>query len=79
LEAAFLCPIVIGLYWDRANSTGAIASIVIGVGTFIVLTIMKPAMGGIHAIVPTTAASLSAFVLGTFAGDSRSRTGLKAE
>ncbi|WP_319759038.1 sodium/pantothenate symporter [Maridesulfovibrio sp.] len=79
LEAAFLCPIVIGLYWDRANSTGAIASIVIGVGTFIVLTIMKPAMGGIHAIVPTTAASLSAFVLGTFAGDSRSRTELKAE
>ncbi len=71
LEAAFLCPIVIGLYWDKANSTGAVSSIVIGVGTFIVLTIMKPAMGGVHAIVPTTLASLTAFVLGSYAGLSR--------
>ena len=75
LEAAFLCPIVIGLYWDKANSTGAISSIVIGVGTFIVLTIIKPAMGGVHAIVPTTLASLTAFVLGSYAGASRAKTG----
>ncbi len=73
LEAAFLCPIVIGLYWDKANSTGAISSIVIGVGTFIVLTIMKPAMGGVHAIVPTTLASLTAFVLGSYAGSGKAR------
>ncbi|MFW5499325.1 MULTISPECIES: sodium/pantothenate symporter [unclassified Maridesulfovibrio] len=73
LEAAFLCPIVIGLYWDKANSTGAISSIVIGVGTFIVLTIMKPAMGGVHAIVPTTLASLTAFVLGSYVGHSKTR------
>ena len=74
LEAAFLCPIVIGLYWDKANSTGAISSIVIGVGTFIVLTIMKPAMGGVHAIVPTTLASLTAFVLGSYAGHSKTKS-----
>lgn len=73
LEAAFLCPIVIGLYWDKANSTGAISSIVIGVGTFIVLTIMKTAMGGVHAIVPTTLASLTAFVLGSYAGSGKVR------
>ncbi len=73
LEAAFLCPIVIGLYWDKANSTGAISSIVIGIGTFIVLTIMKPAMGGVHAIVPTTLASLTAFVLGSYAGAGKVR------
>ncbi|TIH12951.1 sodium/pantothenate symporter [Marinifilum sp. JC120] len=75
LEAAFLCPIVIGLYWDKANATGAISSIVIGVGTFIVLTIMKPAMGGVHAIVPTTLASLSAFVIGSYAGLSKAKRG----
>ncbi|ACS80699.1 sodium/pantothenate symporter [Maridesulfovibrio salexigens] len=74
LEAAFLCPIVIGLYWDKANSTGAISSIVIGVGTFIALTIMKPAMGGVHAIVPTTLASLTAFVLGSYAGHSKTKS-----
>lgn len=71
LEAAFLCPIVIGLYWEKANATGAISSILIGVGTFIVLTIMKPAMGGVHAIVPTTLASLTAFILGSYAGISK--------
>ena len=76
LEAAFLCPIVIGLYWEKGNSTGAISSIAIGVGTFIVLTIMKPAMGGVHAIVPTTLASLIAFVLGSYAGLSRSKRGI---
>ncbi|WP_320005727.1 sodium/pantothenate symporter [Maridesulfovibrio sp.] len=76
LEAAFLCPIVLGLYWDKGNSTGAISSIIIGVGTFIALTIMKPAMGGVHAIVPTTLASLLAFVLGSYAGLSRNKGGI---
>jgi len=67
LEAVFLCPIVLGLYWRKGNSTGAIASIVIGVSTFITLTALKPAMGGVHAIVPTTLASLAAFVIGSYA------------
>ena len=68
LEAVFLCPMVLGLYWEKANATGAIASIIFGVSTFIILTIIKPAMGGVHAIVPTTLASLAAFVIGSYAG-----------
>ncbi|MFK4765427.1 sodium/pantothenate symporter [Desulfobaculum sp. SPO524] len=68
LEAVFLWPIILGLYWKQANSTGAVASILVGVSTFFVLTIAKPDMGGVHAIVPTTLASLVAFVLGSFAG-----------
>jgi len=67
LEAAFLCPIVLGLYWKKGNATGAIASILCGVGTFIALSVIKPDMGGIHAIVPTTLASAAAYVAGSLA------------
>jgi len=68
LEAVFLCPIVLGLYWEKANATGALASIVFGVATFITLTIMKPAMGGVHAIVPTALTAVTAFVAGSYLG-----------
>lgn len=68
LEAAFLCPIVLGLYCDYGNAKGAIASIVCGVSIFIALTIAKPAMGGIHAIVPTVLTSGAAYFLGSFLG-----------
>ena len=68
LEAVFLWPIILGLYWRKANATGAIASILVGLSTFFALSIIKPGMGGIHAIVPTTAAALLAFVMGSFVG-----------
>ena len=68
LEAAFLCPVVLGLYWEKGNATGAVASIVCGVATFIALVILKPAMGGVHAIVPTTLIAVAAFVAGSYLG-----------
>ncbi len=68
LEAVFLWPIVLGLYWKRANSTGAVASMLVGVGVYFALTIAKPALGGVHAIVPTTLAALLAFAAGSFIG-----------
>ena len=30
LEATFFCPIVFGLFWKRANATGAVASMIFG-------------------------------------------------
>jgi len=68
LEATFLCPIVLGLYWEKGNATGAIASIICGVSFFIAATIIKPDMGGIHAIVPTTAITAIAFIAGSYVG-----------
>ena len=68
LEAAFLCPIVMGQYCESGNSRGAVASIIFGVTTFRTLSIIKPAMGGIHAIVPTTQASISAYLIGSYLG-----------
>jgi sodium/pantothenate symporter len=68
LEAVFLWPVVLWLYWKKANAAGAMASIVVGVGSFVALTLIKPDMGGMHAIVPTTFAGLGAFIVGTRLG-----------
>lgn len=68
LEAAFLWPIILGLYWKKANATGAIWSVITGVGCFVALTLLKPHMGGVHAIVPTSMVSLISFAAGSFYG-----------
>lgn len=68
LEAAFLCPIVLGLYLNSGNARGAVASIVCGVATFIALSIVKPAIGDLHAIVPTTLVSVAAYLAGSYLG-----------
>ena len=73
LEAAFLWPVILGLYWKRANATGAIASIIVGIAVFFALGIIKPDMGGIHAIVPTLLAALIAFLAGAFWGSPPSK------
>ena len=66
LEAAFLWPIILGLYWEKANAAGAIASIVTGVGCFFLLSTLKPPMHGILPIVPTLLLALAAFAAGVF-------------
>ena len=68
LEAVFLWPIILGLYWKGANASGAVASITAGVACFFALSLLKPAMGGIHAIVPTALVALAAFIVGAKLG-----------
>jgi sodium/pantothenate symporter len=68
LEAAFLWPIILGLYWKKANAAGAVYSVVSGVGCFFAVSILKPPLGGIHPIVPTLLAALLAFILGVCSG-----------
>jgi len=65
LEAVFLWPIILGLYWKRANAAGAVFSILIGLTVFIFLSVFKVPLGGVHAIIPTLAFSFVAFVAGT--------------
>lgn len=69
LEAVFLWPIILGLYWKRANATGAVFSILIGLTVFIFISVFKVPLGGMHAIVPTLAFSFVAFVAGTLMGE----------
>ena len=62
LEAVFLWPIILGLYWEGAKADGALASILAGLVAFIALTILKLPMGGVNPIVPTLLIAGAAFV-----------------
>ena len=68
LEAVFLWPIVLGLYWKKANASGTLASIITGLGVFMALSITKFPVFGLHPIVPTLVISFVAFRIGTLFG-----------
>ena len=68
LEAVFLWPVILGLYWRKANACGALWSMASGVITFITFTVAKIPMLGIHPIVPTVVISLFAFWIGSLKG-----------
>lgn len=68
LEAVFLWPIVLGMYWKRANATGALCSMTAGVIVFVLLSVFHVPLGGVHAIVPTCVISLLAFWMGNRLG-----------
>ena len=68
LQAAFLCPIIMGLYWKKANATGAILSMVTGVGSYFYMSIAKIKPMGMHQIVPVITISFVAFIIGSLMG-----------
>ncbi len=68
LQAAFLWPTILGLYWKRANATGALLSIISGIGAYMYYTITGIKYLGMHQIVQTIIISLIAFIIGTFFG-----------
>ncbi len=63
MQAVFLWPLVLGLYWRKASAAGAMASMISGLGSYLLLALIKPNMGGMHAIVPTLIISLIAFII----------------
>lgn len=69
LQAVFLWPLVLGLYWERANAWGALSSMLCGGSSYLLLNIygMKPL--GLHAIVPTLLIGLLAFLIGNKFGE----------
>ncbi|PJG82833.1 sodium/pantothenate symporter [Caviibacterium pharyngocola] len=73
LEAAFLWVIVLGLYWDKANAYGAISSMVIGLGSYILLTSLSIKLLNFHAIVPSLVFGLAAFLVGNYFGVKRNK------
>jgi sodium/pantothenate symporter len=62
MQATFLWPVVLGLYWQRANPQGALWSMVTGLGAYFALVIWVKRFLGMHVIVPTLAASLIVFI-----------------
>ncbi len=68
LEAAFLWPTILGLYWKRANALGALISMISGVGAYVIFTLYFPKPFGMHQIVPTILISLLGFIIGSYIG-----------
>lgn len=68
LEAVFFCPTIFGLYWKRANSTGAIMSMAAGSASFFWFNITKTSIGGTTAIVPALSIAAALFIAGSLIG-----------
>ncbi|WP_059103091.1 sodium/pantothenate symporter [Shouchella shacheensis] len=66
LEAAFMWPLILGLYWKYANKSGAIASMITGIGSYIAIHFYNGAYGdllGVHTVTVPVVLSLLAFVV----------------
>lgn len=64
LEAVFLWPLVLGLYWERANACGALCGMLTGGVLYTALASWNIQWLGFHPIVPSLLLSLLAFVVG---------------
>lgn len=71
LEAAFLWVIILGLYWEKANAYGAIASMITGLGIYIGFTTAAIKPFDLHAIVPSLVLGLIAFLIANKFGEKR--------
>ncbi len=67
-EIVFFCPLILGLYWKKANATGAIASIFFGIISYLYLEITKTKIFALHNIVPGLVVALTAFVIFSYLG-----------
>jgi sodium/pantothenate symporter len=63
LQAVFLWPLVLGLYWPRANGQGALACMMSGILCYGALSQWGIKLAGLHAIVPSLGLGLCVFVL----------------
>lgn len=68
LELAFLLPLVLGLFWRRANAVGALASVAGGLAVYLWLSLAKIPLMGFHPVVPAFGAAAVLFALGAYAG-----------
>ncbi|EIC86719.1 sodium/pantothenate symporter [Serratia sp. M24T3] len=71
LEAVFLWPLVLGLYWERANAVGALSSMITGAVCYTLLATIDLHIAGLHPIVPSLLLSLLAFFIGNRLGEIR--------
>ncbi|GLR11198.1 sodium/panthothenate symporter [Mixta theicola] len=72
LEAVFLWPLVLGLYWEKANAAGALSAMIVGASCYTLLAALQLQPGGFHPIVPALLLSLLAFIIGNLFGRSAS-------
>ena len=63
LEAAFIWPIVMGLYWKKGNKYGALSSMVVGIVLFIVMDRFFPRLFDLHPVVLPIVISFLVYVI----------------
>lgn len=69
LEATFLWVLVFGLYYKKANATGAIWSMMAGLASYVIIAYFKIALWDLHAVVPALVIGLVAFLVGNQVGE----------
>ncbi len=62
LEAAFIWPIVMGLYWDKGNRFGALASMIVGISSYILFQAYYPDPFGMHTVVSSIVLSFVSYI-----------------
>lgn len=68
LEAVFLWPLVLGLYWKKANSTGALCSMISGAISYTLLAVYNIKIYAFHPIVPSLLIGLVIFIIANHFG-----------
>ncbi len=68
LECAFFAPIIFGLYWKKANATGALLSSISGVASYLIIKTTAWSIGGTRAILPAILISITALIIGSLFG-----------
>ena len=66
LESVFIWPVVLGLYWSKGNKYGAITSMILGMGSYILFDQFYPNAFGFHTVVIPILLSLFGFVFTSF-------------
>ncbi|MDN4605961.1 sodium/pantothenate symporter [Sporosarcina highlanderae] len=70
LEAAFIWPVVLGLYWKYGNKYGALLSMITGIVSYIAIHFYNSSYGnlfGVHTVTLPVLLSLIAYIIGSLA------------
>lgn len=62
LESVFIWPVIFGLYWKKGNKYGAVYSMILGMGSYILLDRLHPNPFGLHTVVLPVLISCAAFI-----------------
>lgn len=73
LESVFIWPVIFGLYWSKGNKYGAITSMILGMGSYILLDRFYPNALGMHTVVLPIILSLLAFVAVSLATQAKAK------
>jgi sodium/pantothenate symporter len=63
LEATFFAPLVMGLYWKRATRWGAISSMYMGIGSYLLIAFLFERPFGMDPVVTSLALSIATMVV----------------